>query len=71
MTSQQMEAFKVRSEAAAVQDDARLQQRKDDAEKEGEDLPTPEGISLRQRAAPFIDMLQRTHKADKEIVWGV
>ena len=28
-------------------------------------------VSLRQRAVPFIDMLQRCHKADKEIVWGV
>jgi Domain of unknown function (DUF1840) len=29
------------------------------------------GISLRQRAVPFIDMLKRCHRADKEIVWGV
>ena len=28
-------------------------------------------VSLRQRAVPFIDMLKRCHKADKEIVWGV
>ncbi len=28
-------------------------------------------ITLSQRAQPFIDMLQRCHKADKEIVWGV
>lgn len=30
-----------------------------------------ERVSLRQRALPFIDMLKRCHKADKEIVWGV
>ena len=30
-----------------------------------------EGISLKQRALPFIDMLTRCHKADMEIVWGV
>lgn len=28
-------------------------------------------ITLRQRAAPFIEMLQRCYQADKEVVWGV
>ena len=27
-------------------------------------------VSLRQRAAPFIDMLQRAHKAGKDVIWG-
>jgi len=27
-------------------------------------------VSLRQRAAPFIDMLQRAHKANEDVVWG-
>jgi hypothetical protein len=27
-------------------------------------------VSLRQRAVPFIDMLQRAHKANKDVVWG-
>ena len=57
--------------ASVVQDDAAIQQHQEEAQKEGQDAPTPEGISLHQRAAPFIDMLQRAHKADKEIVWGV
>jgi hypothetical protein len=30
-----------------------------------------DGLSLRQRAVPFIDMLQRNHKAGQEVVWGV
>lgn len=30
-----------------------------------------EGLSLRQRAMPFIDMLERNHKAGHEVVWGV
>ncbi|MDP1955164.1 MAG: DUF1840 domain-containing protein [Polaromonas sp.] len=29
------------------------------------------GLGLRQRALPFIDMLQRNHKAGHEVVWGV
>ncbi len=58
-------------ETAVAQDDAAMQQRQEDAQKAGQEVPAPEGISLRQRAAPFIDMLQRAHRADKEIVWGV
>lgn len=58
-------------EAAVVQDNAAIQQREDEAQRDGEELPTPEGITLRQRAAPFIDMLQRAHRAEKEVVWGV
>jgi len=27
-------------------------------------------LSLRQRATPFIEMLQRAHKAGKDVVWG-
>jgi hypothetical protein len=31
----------------------------------------PEAISLRQRAWPLIDMMQRCHRAEAPIVWGV
>lgn len=34
-----------------------------------EDLPRH--VSLRQRATPFIDMLQRAQAARAEVVWGV
>lgn len=30
-----------------------------------------DGLGLRQRAMPFIDMLQRSHAAGHEVVWGV
>ncbi len=30
-----------------------------------------EPISLRQRAAPFIDLLERSAAAGKDVVWGV
>jgi hypothetical protein len=42
-----------------------------EAQERGETLPRFEGISLRQRAVPFIEMIRRCEKADKEIVWGV
>lgn len=68
---QDMPAAIAALQAAVVQDDAAIQQRQDKAHKNGEEVPTPEGISLHQRAAPFIDMLQRARRADKEVVWGV
>ncbi|MFZ3127907.1 MAG: DUF1840 domain-containing protein [Rhodoferax sp.] len=58
-------------EAAVAHDEALRQQRIQEAQETGEAPPQPEAISLRQRAAPFIEMLQRCHRADKEIVWGV
>ncbi len=58
--------------AAAIQADedhkARLIQ---EAQDKGETPPRFEGISLRQRAVPFIEMIRRCKKAEKEIVWGV
>lgn len=57
---------------AAVEHDeaekARLVQQALDA---GEPAPRFEGITLRQRAVPFIEMMRRCHKAEREIVWGV
>ncbi len=38
---------------------------------DGKTPPKFEGVSLRQRAHPFIEMLSRCEKAGKEIVWGV
>lgn len=36
------------------------------------EAPVPgEGLGLRQRVVPFIDMLERNHKAGHEVVWGV
>lgn len=43
-------------------------------ESNDEEAPAPvpgEGLGLRQRALPFIEMLQRNHKAGHEVVWGV
>ncbi len=41
------------------------------AQVSGQEATKPKTISLRQRCLPFIQMLQRCHKADKEVVWGV
>lgn len=43
----------------------------EEAKKENGDHGLPEGIGLRQRAKPFIDMLRWNIKAGQEVVWGV
>jgi hypothetical protein len=54
-------------EAAVARDDAA---RNSDAQEAGSPRGG-EGVTLRQRAVPFLDMLRRCEKAGKEIVWGV
>jgi len=41
------------------------------AKAHGQTAPKFEAISLRQRTKPIIDMLERCHKADQPMVWGV
>jgi len=67
----QMPAAIVALEAAIVREEAQQRAAVEEARARGEDPPRPEGVSLRQRAVPFIDMLRRCQQADKEIVWGV
>ena len=58
-------------EAAIAQEDAQQVQAAQEASSQGEDAPRPATISLRQRAAPLLDMLRRSANAEKPIVWGV
>lgn len=58
-------------EEAIVQEELRRKQREEAALEAGETAPAPEGISLKLRALPFIEMARRCIQADKEIVWGV
>ncbi len=53
----------------ALQDAIALEESHD----ENHDVNVVQGDSpgLRQRAMPFIDMLQRNHKAGTDVVWGV
>ena len=68
---QEMPAAGAALEAAILQEEDRLKTAREEAVARGEEPPTAEDVSLRQRAAPFIDMLRRCQKAGKEIVWGV
>ncbi|WP_119156946.1 DUF1840 domain-containing protein [Caldimonas tepidiphila] len=58
-------------EAAIAADEAERQRQEQEAAEAGEPLPPREGITLRQRAWPMVEMLKRCHAAGKEIVWGV
>jgi hypothetical protein len=57
--------------AAVQREEAAQAQAKADAAEKGEPPPRFEGIGLRQRVVPFIDMLQRAHQEDADVVWGV
>ena len=58
-------------EAAILREEADQKAAIDEAAALGESTPHFEGIALRQRAVPLIDMLRRSEKAGKEVVWGV
>ncbi len=57
--------------AAADAEEAEQRRLKEEALARGEAAPTFDPVSLRQRSAPFIEMLQRCEKAGVELVWGV
>ncbi|GAA6142976.1 DUF1840 domain-containing protein [Hydrogenophaga sp. 5NK40-0174] len=60
---------KLRAAADAEErEQARLRK---EAEEAGEEAPQFASVSLRMRVTPFIEMMQRCHAADVEVVWGV
>jgi hypothetical protein len=65
-----MPAAKAVLEAAIATEEAQRAQAALEAQGQGADTPPIAGISLRQRAVPLLDMLERSLKAQKEIVWG-
>jgi hypothetical protein len=58
-------------EGAIAREEADQKAAADEAAAKGEKAPRGEGVSLRQRAVPFIDMLRRAQKDGHEVVWGV
>jgi hypothetical protein len=68
---EQMPAAVSALEAAIAKEEADHQAAVEEAKTQGEVPPRLDGVSLRQRAVPFIDMLKRCQKAGQEIVWGV
>jgi len=58
-------------ERAIVADEEARKQAEAEAAAEGKLLPPRDGVSLRQRAWPLVEMMKRAQAANKEIVWGV
>ena len=58
-------------DAAITREEAEQKATIEEAKAKGQVPPRFDGVSLRQRAVPFIDMLKRCSQAGKEIVWGV
>jgi hypothetical protein len=68
---EQMPELMARLMTAIEAEEARRRELEREAEAEGRTLPVGEGISLRQRAWPLIEMMRRAQAAEKDIVWGV
>ena len=58
-------------ERAVAADEAARAQQEAEAEAEGKRLDPREGVTLRQRAWPLIEMMRRAQPAGHDIVWGV
>ena len=57
-------------EAAIAKDETDSKAAAEEATARGEKPLKAEGVSLRQRAVPFLDMLRRSQSEGKDIVWG-
>ena len=58
-------------EAGVAADEAQFQRAVDAAKAAGEPVPRRHGVSLRQRAWPLHELMQRSIKEKADVVWGV
>ena len=58
-------------ETAIAADEAARERAEQEARGSGQTLPARDGVSLRQRAWPLVEMMKRAHAAGEPIVWGV
>jgi Domain of unknown function (DUF1840) len=58
-------------EVAVAEDEAEFARRQAEAESAGEPPPRREGVSLRQRAWPLLEMMRASLSAGQDVVWGV
>lgn len=63
-------AIRALEEAVAVEEAAAAATAPDEDDQTEEEAPRGDGVRLRQRAAPFIDMLRRSAAEGKDVVWG-
>lgn len=58
-------------EQAVTADEAARAEAEAEAAAQGEKLPPREGVSLRQRVWPLVEMLKRSQAHGHDVVWGV
>ena len=58
-------------EAGVAADEAQFQRTVDEAKAAGQPAPRRQGVSLRQRAWPLHELMQRSLKEKADVVWGV
>jgi hypothetical protein len=58
-------------EKAIADDETDMETLRREAAAEGKKLPPREGVSLRQRAWPLVELFKRSAAAGVEVVWGV
>lgn len=68
---EQMPAALAALEAAVAADEASRSAPKPEADESDDERAAGPGVSLRQRVAPFADMLRQAGAEKREITWGV
>ena len=74
VTAAQIPAALAALEAAVAADEARLREAAQQAAEADPNAPEDEPrdtVRLRQRAAPFMDLLRRSLQEDCDVIWGV
>lgn len=66
-----MPAAMLAIEQAVAADEAARAEAEQEAAARGERLPPRDGVGLRQRLWPMVDMLKRAAAAGEPVVWGV
>ncbi len=71
LTNEQMPAALAALEQAISDDEAAFAKAQAEARTAGETVPRREGVSLRQRAWPLIELMRRAQQGGHDVVWGV
>ncbi len=71
VTKDQLGAAISALEQALAEDEAAFVQQQAEAQAAGEPVPRREGVGLRQRAWPLIELMRHSLAAGDDVVWGV
>lgn len=71
LVSAELAGYIQKLEAGVADDEAQFQRAIDEAVAAGQPAPRRQGVTLRQRAWPLRDLMQRSLKEGADVVWGV